>query len=330
VTDPAARAALGRTNLTVTRLGLGCAPLAGLFAPVSDADAHEVVDRAWERGLRLFDTAPLYGSGLSERRLGEALRGRPRDELVVSTKVGRVLVPGGEPDPLFFGADQAAPVFDFSADGTLRSLEASLERLGLDRVDIALIHDPDDHFDEAVSGAYEALDRLRQEGVLGAIGVGMNQSELLCRFARETEIDCVLLAGRYTLLDTSALDELLPICEERGVAVIAGGVLNSGILSGGDGSPVFDYAPARQELVERVGRMRAIGERHGVPLPAAALQLPLAHPAITCIVVGCRSAAELSANADLLELEIPAELWDDLKTDGLLTESAPVPAARGA
>jgi D-threo-aldose 1-dehydrogenase len=326
VTDPAARAALGRTNQMVTRLGLGCAPLAGLFAPVSDRSAREVVDRAWKRGLRLFDTAPLYGSGLSERRLGEALRDRPRAELIVSTKVGRLLVPGGEPDPLFIGADRAAPIFDFSADGTVRSLEASLERLGLDRIDIALIHDPDDHFDEAISGSYGALDRLRQEGVLGAIGVGMNQSELLCRFARETDIDCILLAGRYTLLDTSALGELLPICDERGVAVIAGGVLNSGILSGGDGPLIFDYAPARRELVERVRRMSAICARHGVPLAAAALQFPLAHTAVTCIVVGCRSATELSANADLLELEIPADLWDELKTDGLLVENAPVPA----
>jgi aryl-alcohol dehydrogenase-like predicted oxidoreductase len=326
--DPAARVSLGRTELAVTRLGLGCAPLAGLFAPVSETAARDVVDQAWEQGLRLFDTAPLYGSGLSERRVGAALRLRPRSEIVLSTKVGRLLLPGGEPDSLFAGADHAAPEFDFSADGALRSLEASLGRLGLDRVDIALIHDPDDHFEEALAGSYVALERLRREGVVGAIGVGMNQAPMLARFAREADIDCLLLAGRYTLLDTSALAELLPLCEERGIAVIAGGVFNSGILSGGDEHGSFDYAPPKPEIARRVQRMTAICARFGVPLAAAAVQFPLAHPAVTCAVVGCRDAAELRADIAFLALELPAELWNELKAGGLLDVAAPVPAGR--
>jgi aryl-alcohol dehydrogenase-like predicted oxidoreductase len=312
----------------VTRLGLGCAPLAGLFERVSSADARAVVDRAWERGVRLFDTAPLYGSGLSERRVGAALAARPRDELVLSTKVGRLLRAGGEPDPLFVGADRAAPFHDFSADAALRSLEGSLQRLGFERVDVALIHDPDDHLEEALAGSYAALERLRRAGSVGAIGVGMNQTQQLTRFVQQADVDCVLLAGRYTLLDTSALADLLPLCQERGIAVIAGGVLNSGILSGSNGPVTFDYAPAPQELRLRVRRIAAICERFGVPLAAAALQFPLAHPAVACLVVGCRSAAELTADADLLELELPDDLWLALKHEGLLPAEAPVPLSR--
>jgi D-threo-aldose 1-dehydrogenase len=291
---------LGRTGVTVTQLGLGCAPIGGLYEPVSEADAGAVVDRAWEHGLRLFDTAPLYGSGLSERRVGAALRDRPRDALVLSTKVGRLLRAG-------------EPVFDFSFDGVLRSLEESLERLGLDRVDVVYIHDPDDHFDEALAGAYPALERLRGEGVVRAIGVGMNQSEMLARFARETDVDCVLLAGRYTLLDRSALGELLPLCLERGVAVVAGGVFNSGALVG---DAHYDYAPAEPAVLDRVSRLAEICTRWHVPLAAAAVQFPLGHPAVACVLVGCRSSVEVDEDVALFELELPAGLWEELDAEG--------------
>jgi D-threo-aldose 1-dehydrogenase len=309
--DPRARVPLGRTALSVTRLGLGCAPLGGLFEEVSDEAAAETVATAWDRGARLFDTAPLYGSGLS---------------LVLSTKVGRLLEPDGEADPMFTGAPAARPVFDFSYDGTLRSLEASLERLGLDRVDVALIHDPDAHYEAAVAGAYVALERLRGEGVVGAIGAGMNQSELLARFARETDVDCLLVAGRYTLLDGGALGELLPLCEEKGIAVIAGGVFNSGILASDDGRGSYDYAPAAPELVERVRALAAVCASWDVPLQAAAVQFPLGHPAVACVLVGCRSAAEVEEDARLFELELPAGLWDELRAERLLPADVPVPS----
>jgi D-threo-aldose 1-dehydrogenase len=311
--NPTASVKLGRTDVTVTRLGLGCAPIGGLYEPVSEAAARAVVDRAWEHGLRLFDTAPLYGSGLSERRVGAALRDRPRDELVLSTKVGRLLRAGREPDAAFEGAPPLAPVFDFSYDGVLRSLDESLERLALDSVDVVYIHDPDDHFDKALAGAYPALERLRDEGVVRAIGVGMNQSEMLARFARETDVDCLLLAGRYTLLDTSALNELLPLCLDRGIAVIAGGVFNSGVLAG---NARYNYAPAEPEVLARVSRLAEICTRWDVPLSAAAVQFPLGHPAIACVLVGCRSSAEVDEDVALFELDVPAELWEELQANG--------------
>jgi len=303
------RVALGRRGLEATRLGLGTAPLGGLYEPVADEDAEAVVRRALELGVRLFDTAPLYGSGLAEERLGRVLRERPRDDVVLSTKVGRLLRPGLPPEAVFEGAPPLGPVFDFGYDATLRSLEESLERLGLDRVDVALIHDPDDHYAEAMDGAYPALERLRSEGVVGAIGVGMNQSELLCRFARDGDFDCFLLAGRYTLLDRSGADELLPLCLERGIAVLAGGVFNSGVLASG---ATYDYAPAPPEVLERVARLREACSRYEVPLEAAALQFPLGHPAVACVLAGCRSPEELEQDLRLLELELPAGLWDAL------------------
>jgi D-threo-aldose 1-dehydrogenase len=282
-------------------LGLGTAPIAGLYEPVAEEDAHAVVERAWELGVRYFDTAPLYGSGLAERRLGAVLRRKPRETYVVSTKVGRLLRPDAS------GWDGA--YFDFSSDAALRSLEQSLDRLGLDRVDLALVHDPDDHYQEALSGAFRALSRLREEGVVRAIGVGMNQAELLCRFARETDPDFFLVAGRYTVLDRSAAAELLPLCEERGIGVIAGGVFNSGILAGGD---TFDYHRAGPEVVAGVARLREVCAQWDVPLAAAAVQFPKRHPAVACVLVGCRSAAEVEEDARLFELELPPGLWEEL------------------
>jgi D-threo-aldose 1-dehydrogenase len=326
--DPRQRAGLGRTSLTVTRFGLGTAPLGGLFTAVADDEARGVVEAAWAAGVRLFDTAPLYGYGLAERRLGAVLGDRPRDAFTLATKVGRLLRAGAPPDPgqNFRGVPPVNPVFDFSYDGALRSVTESLERLGLDRVDVVHIHDPDDHFDEALQGAYPALDRLRREGMIGAVGAGMNQAEMLARFAREADFDCFLLAGRYTLLDQVALRELLPLCLDRGIAVMAGGVLNSGILADPRPGATYDYARAGQEVLSRARRLDDICRSHGVPLKAAAIQFPLGHPAITSVLLGCRSRAELAENVRMAEIEVPAALWEELKAEGMLAEEVPTPS----
>jgi D-threo-aldose 1-dehydrogenase len=325
--DPRERAPLGRTRLTVTRVGLGTAPLGGLFAEVSRGDALAAVDRAWREGVRFFDTAPLYGHGLAEQRLGEALRDRPRDEVTVSTKVGRLLRPDVPPEPgqPFRGVPPVNPTFDFSYDGVMRSVEESLRRLGLDRVDVLFIHDPDDHFADAMRGAYPALDRLRSEGVVGAIGAGMNQAEMLARFAREADFDCFLLAGRYTLLDQGGLAELLPLCLERGIAIVAGGVFNGGILAGPRAGAMFNYRPADAALVARAERMDEVCRRHGVTLKAAAIHFPFGHPAVTAALLGCRSAAEVEENVRAAATEVPEALWQELRAEGLLAEAVPAP-----
>jgi D-threo-aldose 1-dehydrogenase len=308
----------------ISRYGFGAAPVGNLFTAVDDDTARAAVDAAYEAGIRLFDTAPHYGLGLSERRLGAALAGRPRDSYLLSTKVGRLLVPsgdggGGSTD----GEGFAVPadlrrVRDYSRDGVRRSLEESLERLGLDRVDIALIHDPDDHWEQAVSEAYPALAELRDQGVVRAIGAGMNQWEMLARFVRETDMDVVMLAGRHTLLDRSGARELLPLCEERGVAVLAAGVFNSGLLATHDASGTYDYAPASGPLQARARRIAEVCERHGVTLPQAALAFPLRHPAVASVVIGARSAAEVARNAALAETPVPEDLWADLAAEGLV------------
>ena len=298
--------------IDLPRTGLGTAPLGGLFEPVGDDTALATIELAWERGIRFFDTAPLYGRGLSEQRLGRFLADAPRDDFVIATKVGRLLradAPVDEREAIWKDASPLNPVWDFSYDGVLRSVEESLERLGLDRLDIVHIHDPDDHYEEAIAGAYPALDRLRSEGVIGAVGAGMNQVEMLARFAREADFDCFLVAGRYTVLDRDALPELLPLCVERDIAVICGGVFNSGILAGGT---TFNYALATPELLERAAELEAVCASHEVPLAAAALQFPLRHPAVASILLGPRSPAQLTDSLDLLELPIPAALWDEL------------------
>jgi aryl-alcohol dehydrogenase-like predicted oxidoreductase len=330
--DPTAPVKLGRTDLVVTRLGIGLAPVGGLYAPVGEEQGVATVNRAWERGLRLFDTAPLYGYGLSERRTGKALAGRPRDEFVLATKVGRLLEPGGAdtqeiwPEAVTTGV---APRFDFSYDAVRVSLAASLDRLGLDRVDVLHIHDPDDHFDEALAGAYRALADLRRAGVIGAISAGMNQAPMLARFARESGdpgFDCFMLAGRYTLLDQSGLDELLPLCAERGIGVMAAGVYNSGLLSNPSPKSHYDYAAPPEPLLEKALAIEAVCERHGVPLRAAAVQFPLGHPAVTTVVVGARSPAELDDNIEMFEYPIPDVLWAHLRSEGLLPAHVPTPA----
>jgi D-threo-aldose 1-dehydrogenase len=308
---------LGRSAVRVTELAFGGAAIAGMYSEVREEDAAAAVDAAWAGGIRTFDTAPHYGLGLSERRLGAALRHRPRDEYVLSTKVGRLLepAPGGP-----VGRDTegfAIPAsyvrrFDFSADGVRRSLEESLERLGLDRVDIALIHDPDDHGEQAFREAYPALERLRAEGTVRAIGVGMNQAAMLTRFVTDTDVDVVLVAGRYTLLDKSAGRELLPAARRRGVSVIAGGVFNSGVLAVPAAGATYDYHAAPDELIARARRLAEVCAEFGVPLRAAAARFPLTHPAVASVLIGVRSAAEADDALRLRAVDIPGTLWDAL------------------
>lgn len=289
------------------------------------------MDAAWDGGIRYFDTAPHYGLGLSERRLGDALAGRPREDFVVSSKVGRRLDPLSAPegrDPEGFDVPAShRRVWDFTRDGVLRSVEESLERLGLDRVDIAYIHDPDDHYREALDQAYPALEELRSQGVVSAIGAGMNQSAMLADFARNTDMDVLMLAGRYTLLEQDALDDLLPVCEKRGIGIGAAGAFNSGLLS----RPVpavdakYDYSEAPSELVERACRSAEVCERHASSLPAVALVFPLANPAVASVCVGARSPAQVERNVQLLRTGVPSEVWAALKAENLLRPDAPVP-----
>jgi D-threo-aldose 1-dehydrogenase len=320
------------SRVALSRLSLGCAPLGNLYRPTSDADARGAVEAAWDAGVRYFDTAPHYGLGLSERRLGAALRDRPRDAFTVSTKVGRRLEPvadGERPDDEGYAvAPTHRRVWDFTRDGVLRSLESSLERLGLDRVDVLFAHDPDDHYTEVLDGAYPALEELRAQGVVRSIGAGMNQAGMLADFVRHTDMDLLMLAGRYTLLEQGALDDLLPLCERRGVRIVAAGVFNSGLLAR-DVPPDdahYDYAAAPGELVARARRIAAVCGRHGVTLPAAALAFPLAHPAVASVCVGARSATQVERNAALFAARIPAGLWAELRAEGLLREDAPAPA----
>ncbi len=304
------RRRLGRRGPEVTRLGLGTAPLGNLFSIVTDADADATIDAAWDAGLRFFDTAPLYGHGLAERRLGRALRTRPRDEFVVATKVGRLLRPSsGAPTPaIFTDVPDVEPVFAYSRDDTLRSIEESLERLGLDRVDVVHVHDPDDHEADAMTGAFPALIELREQGVIGAVGAGMNQWEMLDRFVQRVDLDCVLLAGRYTLLDRSGAEVLLPHCAERNVGVVIGGVFNSGLLADPDANDTYDYVPASESLRARARHLQEIAHSGGVTLRAAALQFALAHPAVTSVVVGARTAQEVHDDVEDAGVAIPPSL----------------------
>jgi D-threo-aldose 1-dehydrogenase len=339
--EPTAPVSLGRTGVVVTRLGFGTAEIGGLYRAVSDADGAAMVGHAWDLGVRYFDTAPLYGYGNAERRLGAGLRDRPRAGFVVSSKVGRILVDRdavpagadvdrqseGETDDAFYkDTPPVRVIFDYSGDGIRRSIEASLMRLGLDRIDIAYIHDPDDHWQDAIDAAYPALHRLRAEGVLRAIGAGMNQSAMLARFARETDMDVFLLAGRYTLLDQDALGELLPLCLERGIAIVAGGIMNSGLLADPRPGGRFNYAPAPPDVVRRAQRLRSVCDGFGIPLRAAAIQFPLAHPAVAALVAGVRTVDHLDEYPAMMQLPIPADLWLQLKAQGLLAAEAPVPA----
>ena len=332
--EPTERLRIGRTGLDVTRLGFGGASIGGLFTAVRDEDATATVERAWDLGVRTFDVAPLYGLGAAERRMGRALAGKPRDDFVLSTKVGRLVVPRDsippgadvdEQDANYPHRDPVGLVFDYSGDGVRRSIEASLERLGLDRIDIALIHDPDDHWEAAIGDAYPALARLRDEGVVRAVGAGMNQSAMLARFAREGDFDVFLLAGRYTLLDQEALTELLPLCVQRGISILVGGAMNSGVLADPRPGSRFNYAPAPDAVVERARRLAAVCERHDVPLRAAAIQFPLAHPAVRSLIAGVRRIDHLDEYPELMRRPIPGDLWTELRAEGLIPDEAPVP-----
>ncbi|HZV74474.1 MAG TPA: aldo/keto reductase [Conexibacter sp.] len=341
---------LARAGLDVTALGFGGGALGGLYEPVPVEQAMAAVAAAWEHGIRYFDTAPLYGHGRSERWLGAALRGVARDSYVLATKVGIAI----EPDDRDAAAAErryADPWvldgrYDFGYDACLRSLEASMERLGVDRVDVVNVHDPDegdsalppaerrgvDHLPEVMEGAYRALHELREQGVVRAIGVGMNGVEPLAAFARAGDFDCFLLAGRYTLLEQHGLDDLLALCAERGIGIVVGGVFNSGILASGTagGVPRYDYAPADAATIARVQAIEALCERHGATLPAAALQFPLAHPAVLTTIPGMRSVAEVSANLAAATHPVPAAFWSALRAGRLVDARAPLPGEPAA
>jgi D-threo-aldose 1-dehydrogenase len=311
----------------VTAFGFGAAGIGNLYAEVSDADAEAALQAAWDAGVRYFDTAPHYGLGLSERRLGKFFAGLPRDGFVVSTKVGRLLEPS-DAKGLDLANGFAVPtthrrVWDFSADGIRRSVESSLERLGLDRVDVLLLHDPDEHWAEATGQGFPALADLRSQGVVGAVGVGMNQWEMPARFVRETSTDVVMLAGRYTLLEQTAAAEFLPLCVERGISVLAAGVFNSGLLARARiaDNAKYNYEQAPADLVRRAQRIAAVCERHGVTLPQAAVQFVLRHPTTASVVLGMKSAEQAVRNAELFAKPVPEGLWDDLGAAGLLDAS---------
>jgi D-threo-aldose 1-dehydrogenase len=317
---------LGSTNVDVTTFGFGAAGIGNLYAEVSDADVEAALQAAWDAGVRYFDTAPHYGLGLSERRIGKFLAGIPRDSYVVSTKVGRLLEPsdgtGLDLDNGFAVPANQRRVWDFSADGIRRSVESSLERLGLDRVDVLLLHDPDEHWAQAAGEGFPALAELRSQGAVGAVGVGMNQWQMPARFIRETSIDVVMLAGRYTLLEQSAAGEFLPLCVEHGVSVLAAGVFNSGLLARPKvaDDAKYNYEPAPRELVVRAQRIAAVCERHGATLPQAAVQFVLRHPSVASVVLGVKSAEQAVRNAELFAAPVPEGLWDDLRAEGLLDE----------
>ena len=332
-----AKRRIGRTALEVTVLGLGCATLGGSRIDVTREAAEAIVSAAWAAGVRYVDTAPYYGLGQAERCVGDALRAMPRDDWVLSTKVGRLLRPrGAAADP---GERRQVmpfdPVYDYSYDGIMRSFDDSLQRLGLARIDILYVHDIGtyQHGSEAHPGlvrilrdsGYRALDELRRSGAVSAIGIGVNEREVLLEALEWGEWDAFLLAGRYTLLEQAPLDDLLPKCVARGTSIVVGGPLNSGILAGRD---TWNYRTAPAEVVARVDAIRAVCDSHGVPLAAAALQFPLAHPAVAAIIPGPRNADEFRVNLDLFQHAIPAALWQDLRQAGLLHPEAPTPACQ--
>jgi D-threo-aldose 1-dehydrogenase len=336
------RRKVGTTKLEVTELGLGGAPMGGFRATISDAEAMALTDAAYADGVRYFDTSPFYGYGRSELRMGAALRERPRDEYVLSTKIGRVMhaMRPGEKPPADFrdnGLPGFAPVFDYTYDGVMRSLEHSHLRLGLARIDIALIHDVDfwttrdravldERFKTVMDSGFKALDELRRAGIIGAIGVGINEADTSLRFIQAGDFDCMLLAGRYTLLEQGGLAEFLPECVKRNVSVILGGPYNSGILTGGvQPGATHDYVAAPAHLIEKAQRIEAVCRRHGVELGAAALQFPLFHPAVCSVIPGALSVAEAKQNIVRLSAKIPVEFWSDLKREKLLDPAAPTP-----
>ena len=337
--NPIDKRLLGKSGLGVTQLGFGGAPLGDFYARLPEPQAIATVEAAYAAELRFFDTSPLYGNGLSEHRFGHVLRQKQRD-FVLSTKVGRYLKPRPE-DKIdrgwFKGGLNFEAVIDYSYDGTMRSIEGSLQRLGLNAVDVLLIHDVDVwthgvegyeiHFRTAMAGAYKALEELRAAGTIQAIGIGVNEIEPCLRFAREGDFDCFLLAGRYTLLEHAALDELLPLCAQKKIGIMLGGPYNSGILAtGAIPDAKYNYFIAPPEIMARVARIEAVCKRHKVPIAAAALQFPLGDPSVSSVIPGAVKPEEIERNMVLMRTAIPADLWSELKHEGLMPQHAPVPA----
>ncbi|MFD7923701.1 aldo/keto reductase [Streptomyces sp. NPDC059740] len=320
---------LGRTTVTVPPLGLGCAPLGNLYRPLSGQRATETVRTALRLGAHHLDVAPHYGVGLAEERLGAALRGRPRESYTLATKVGRrlrPLAPGERPDPQgYTDTPPRAREWDFTRDGIRATLEASLERLGVDAVDIVYLHDVEDHLPEVRATGFAALAELREEGVVRAIGFGMNHSGVLARLVTDLDVDVVLCAGRWTLLERTAFEDLLPRCAERGTSVVVGGVYNSGLLADPGEHAPYDYRPVPPPVLARARRLAAVCARFGVPLKAAALRFPFAHPAVAAAVVGAASPEEVAENAALFTHDIPDALWHTLVEEGLLGADLPLP-----
>ena len=333
--DVIQRRTLPRGGLSLPCIGMGCAPLGGLYQPVSEAQARATLDGAWEEGVRFFDTAPFYGYTLSERRLGAALRSRPREQFVISTKAGRLMRPDEGVRP---GADGFAaplpfrPHFDYTYDGILRSHDDSLRRLGLERIDILFVPDigkvthgaNDGHYWRQLTqgGGFRALDALRASGQVAAVGLGVNETDVILRAMAEFDLDCTLLAGRYTLLEQESLSPLLDLCVERGNAIVIGGPFNSGVLAG---NGKFNYADAPAEILEIVAQLDLVCRRYGVPLQAAALQFPLAHPAVVSCIPGGQDLAQLRQNLGWFAAPLPDALWLALLRAGLIDERAPVP-----
>lgn len=333
----------GSTEVEFTRLGFGTAPLGNIYQAITDEEAAEVVAAAWDGGVRYFDTAPLYGLTLAERRLGAFLKSKPRDEYTLSTKVGRLMrpCPPSERSGIgrWFDVPDMKEVFDYSYDGVLRSFEESLERLGVGRVDVLFAHDlcvsthgskaaSDARIEEFMSGGYKAMIELREQGVVKAIGGGINEWEVCQAMAERGDFDIFLLAGRYTLLEQHALDSFLPLCESRGIGVVIGGPYNSGILATGPtAGAYYNYDPAPPEILKRTKRIQDKCVAHSVDLKVAALQFPLLHPSVVAVIPGGKSAEEVIANGRNMNETIPSALWQELKAEGMLREDAPTTAA---
>jgi D-threo-aldose 1-dehydrogenase len=328
----------GRVDLEVTAFAFGTAPIGNFLKPISETETQGMIEAAWDAGIRFYDTAPMYGHGLAELRTGHYLRWKPRDEYVVASKVGRLLKPAKRATIDFSPWADAAPFsmhFDYSYDGTMRSFEDSLQRLGVERIDVCFIHDIDrftrgeaqpEVFEAAMDGCWKALERLRGGGVIKAIGVGVNEWEVCFEALKRKDFDCFLLAGRYTLLEQEALNSFLPLCEARGAAVIVGGGFNSGILAtGAKPGAKYNYSPAPEAVMTKVAKIERVCADYSVPLPAAALQFVVAHPAVSTFIAGTRTVAQLEQNLAWFSHPIPKEFWFDLKKKGLLREHAPTP-----
>lgn len=336
--NPAQKMKFGRVDLEVTAFGFGTAPVGNIFREIDEQTSDAMFQKSWDAGVRYYDTAPMYGHGLAELRTGHSLRWKNRDDFVLSSKVGRILKPARRQDidyAPWTNAGRFQMHFDYSYDGTMRSIEDSLQRLNLERMDICFIHDIDVFtrgadqpkvFEQAMVGCWKALSDLRDQGVVKAIGVGVNEWEVCHAALQARDFDCFLLAGRYTLLEQDSLNQFLPLCEKRGAAVVVGGGFNSGILATGavEGAK-YNYAPAPADIIDRVRRIETVCAEYDVPLPAAALQFVVAHPAVPSFIAGTRTADQLQKNLAWFDHPIPADFWADLKKKGLLREDAPTP-----